>query len=345
MLADVGKDYQDFAIDLVTEMQKQIAETGTDITDLIVRDAVKVNDGNAKCITATFNDGGNVSPSIYVRPMYEAYCHGDTIEELADKGIRVLEAGRENSIGINLDSVMPRPEDAHKRLYLQLINGEANPDIKERCPHIELNDLIAVARWKCFDNSEAGSGSILITHDIQTGVLHMTADEVLKLARDNTLSQEYTIKGMSETLRELMGGEGMSEEMMLALFPTPDEPEQMYVLSNAEKLNGATALLSKDTLAEARDIIGTDFYIIPSSLNEVICVPESFVSNPRDLQNMCKEVNETQVALQERLGDNIYFCDGRNITICNSLEQLHDIKESAVETVKESISVGIGRRI
>ncbi len=340
-----GKDCQEFAIALASEMKSQIAEGGSTIVDLDIRSTVKTNDNDAQCIAATFADGKDVSPSLYVRPMYDEWRNGEaTIEDLASQGIRTLEIGHEHAASMNLRDGLLNPEDARNHLYLQLINGEANPEIKEKCPHIELNDLVAVARWKCFQDSENGTGSILITHDIQTKMLHMTDEEILKLARDNTLSQEYTVKGMTETLMELMG-DGMPEEMKEALRQNSDGPEQMYVMTNAEKVNGATALLSTDTLEMAHDKIGEDYFIIPSSLHEVILIPESKIDNPSQLRDMCREVNATQVSVSDRLGENIYFCDGKHLSICNSMEQLHDIRESFSESAAESISESISRRM
>ena len=153
-------------------------------------------------------------------------------------------------------------------------------------------------------------------------------------------NETYSVRGMSEVMKQMMSRE-MPEELITEMMPLMDGPEQMYVLGNETGLGGASALLSKETLMAAREKIGEDFYIIPSSLHEVICVPKSTVSTPAVLQEMCRDVNHTQVALDEQLGENIYYCDGKSLHICNTLDELLDIEELMAENLSEGISESV----
>lgn len=63
-------------------------------------------------------------------------------------------------------------------------------------------------------------------------------------------------------------------------------------------------LLSK----EARSYMQDDFYILPSSVHEVLLVKQNQMS-VEELEDMVKTVNASAVALQDRLSDHVYKYD------------------------------------
>lgn len=66
-------------------------------------------------------------------------------------------------------------------------------------------------------------------------------------------------------------------------------------------------------LTEAKGKLKENFYILPSSINEVIIVPESY-AEPDFIRTMVREVN-TVVDKTKRLSNNIYFYYGYISTI------------------------------
>lgn len=81
----------------------------------------------------------------------------------------------------------------------------------------------------------------------------------------------------------------------------------MYVLTNKEKFWGATAILRIEILEEIGKKLKQNFYIIPSSIDEVLIVP-SYADIDREMMDiMIQEVNETQVSKEERLSDHAYY--------------------------------------
>ena len=55
--------------------------------------------------------------------------------------------------------------------------------------------------------------------------------------------------------------------------------------------------------------INDNFFVIPSSIHELILIPESFGMNRQQLEAMVKEINETEVAREEVLSDTVYYYD------------------------------------
>ena len=81
----------------------------------------------------------------------------------------------------------------------------------------------------------------------------------------------------------------------------------MYILSNHIGINGAACLLYQDILMKISEQFQSDYFIFPSSIHEVILVPVSDISNHRKYAAMVKDINETQVAKEEVLSDNVYY--------------------------------------
>ena len=111
---------------------------------------------------------------------------------------------------------------------------------------------------------------------------------------------------MSDLIRESMPAEEM--EIMDLL---PEKPE-MYVISNAAKINGAASVLYEEHLHLLSERVGTDLYILPSSVHEVLAVSVEFgteFGTPEELSQMVQDVNNEQLDLADRLSNNVYHYD------------------------------------
>lgn len=62
-------------------------------------------------------------------------------------------------------------------------------------------------------------------------------------------------------------------------------------------------------------MLGENFYILPSSIHEVILLRESFAEDAEYLRWMIQEVNATEVAPEEILSDRAYYYDRETDTI------------------------------
>ena len=85
-------------------------------------------------------------------------------------------------------------------------------------------------------------------------------------------------------------------------------PESMYVLTNRESLYGASIMLYEDYFLRLAERAGTDLYILPASIHELIAVP-AVNGELAGLQNIVKEINGTEEAISpgEVLSNNVYW--------------------------------------
>lgn len=116
----------------------------------------------------------------------------------------------------------------------------------------------------------------------------------------------------------------------------------MNILSNEQKMNGATALLDSKMMDEISERMGGDFYILPSSLHEVIILPVRDDFNIKDLEAMVQDVNATQVSNEDQLSDHVYAYDSveKEIVRAEVLEDRRlnlDSKETVADLPKTQV--------
>ena len=129
----------------------------------------------------------------------------------------------------------------------------------------------------------------------------------------------------------------MQEEFNEVMMETPND-HSMYVITNESKLYGAASILYEEPLHELAEKVGSDLYILPSSVHEVIAVSADF-SSPDELAEMVYEINMDQDDLSDRLSNQVYHYDKEARTLrlaTNKFERTisDDIKEKTPE-IKE----------
>lgn len=123
----------------------------------------------------------------------------------------------------------------------------------------------------------------------------------------------------AEAIRNTPGRENnlFKEYSALSGAPLPEcftLPPIFCIKSREHEYGGAGVLANIDYLNEFREKHG-DFYIIPSSIHELIAIEKTYIDekNDEDFINntlmMIKEVNETVVAPDEVLGDQLMLFD------------------------------------
>ena len=246
----------------------------------------------------------NISPTIYVNHMYEDYVTTEnlnaTLERAAEGFIKAME--QKESINVN---ELTNAECAKDKIVFQLINTEQNKEMLANMPHREFKDLSVIYRMVVKIDGE-GIASTPIHHGLAEK-LGFTEEQLFKLAAENTKRLlPPVIRSMNDVMREIFMKDGIEiADMMLGEMP-PEQ--QMYVISNNKGINGAVSMLYEDGLHDLAEKLGSDLYIMPSSIHEVIAVSTD-LGNPNELAAMVAEINMDQVALDERLSNQVYHYD------------------------------------
>lgn len=89
---------------------------------------------------------------------------------------------------------------------------------------------------------------------------------------------------------------------------TYDTCSPLYIISNPHRNRGAAAIMNRKAIsAFARRFKTNMLYVLPSSIHEMILMPYNTEFTLDVLSAMVREINEKQVAPEERLTDRAYI--------------------------------------
>ena len=121
----------------------------------------------------------------------------------------------------------------------------------------------------------------------------------------NLLPAEFVT--MNHALKSLLGDVEYEEGDLL--LEKKKDYDQMYVLSNKFRNYGAACIAYPNVLEMIGQILKKDYYILPSSVHEVIIVPYSEIYVCSKLDEMVREINSTQVEEEDVLSNHVYLYD------------------------------------
>lgn len=257
----------------------------------------------------------NVSPTIYLKPFWEAYEGGVTLADLVAK---ILQIYREDTPGESIDmSFFKEFEKVKDRICYRLIDARQNKSLLEKIPHIPFLDL-AICFYYAYESDALGSGTILI-YNTHVGMWQTGTAELMRLAQVNTPRLfPWECSSMDTVVRELL-----REDAEPACWLSEEEKQQlmkelpMKILSNEQRIHGAASILYPGLLEELAHEMGANLFVLPSSVHEVILLPDHNEEDPEQLKAMVRDVNRTQLEPEEVLSDNLYYFDRlkKNVSI------------------------------
>lgn len=237
----------------------------------------------------------NVSPTIYLNQYYQKYQEEGNFQQTVGEMMALYE---QQAKELQLDmSFFTDFTQVKERLYHKLVHYEKNKKMLEDVPHIRWNDL-AVVFYYAMEQDVVGRATITIRKEHlaiwkqEEGMLFAIAQENMR--RD----MPELLVPMKELLEEMTGVE---------LEKQYDVP--MYVLTNKEKIFGASVLLYSEKLQELAEKTGKNLLILPSSVHEVLLMPDEEDREYGFYRQMVEEVNTTQVDPEEVLSCSLYCYD------------------------------------
>ncbi len=239
--------------------------------------------------------GKDLTPNIYIDSLLVEINSGAiSIREAAQEIISTYKNNKNEYRAKGLEQILSR-RGILKRVTYQLINAEKNQERLRYMPHREFLDLAVVYRVILEED-----GPDVVGFEVSNGICEKYGIEETELdcaARQNTEEGRFQIRRMKSIFAEI---EGMSQEDAEIVGPV-----QMWVLSNARLVNGAAIMLYNEYFEKLAGVIGSDLYIMPSSIHEVIAIRDD-VAEPGELRKMVQMINSSEVMVGEVLSGNVY---------------------------------------
>ena len=248
--------------------------------------------------------GINISPTIYLEEYYESYVAGRKIEQIVDDIKQLYEEIKQEKPW-DCESFRDY-EGVRNRIVFKVINTAKNRKFLRTVPHLAFLDL-SIVFYVLVDVSEEGTAAMVVNSShadswkVQAETLWEDAVENVK----NLLPAEFVT--MNHALKSLLGDVEYEEGDLL--LEKKKDYDQMYVLSNKFRNYGAACIAYPNVLEMIGQILKKDYYILPSSVHEVIIVPYSEIYVCSKLDEMVREINSTQVQEEDVLSNHVYLND------------------------------------
>lgn len=270
--------------------------------------------------------GCNASPAIYINEFYHDNMAEPEIKQIVDMLYDDFqEAEFEDDVDL---SEFIEFETAKKKIVFKLVHGEQNKELLKLVPHRLFYNLAMVFYYTVQEAPFYGKAAILVynTHMQRWGT---NEEELYQIAMENAPA---LFPGVIDSMQDVMRGileEGLKEGILSAeqgkeqsaisgenregdlagqiLEDVKEMKMPMYVLTNRQKLYGAACMLYPGVLKAFGEEKGRDFYVLPSSVHEVILIPAEPGTDETLLREIVTEINRTQVAEDEVLADSVYY--------------------------------------
>ncbi len=242
--------------------------------------------------------GGSLAPTVYVEDGWQMYQEGASLAQVEKV---FLDACRE---------VLPEKVEksdfltdfgkAKDRICFRLVGQEKNRELLEEVPHVEFLDM-AVYFYYAFSHRALGQGAVVVDNRRMEG-WGTDTKELMHFALENSPRlYPWKCAPMAEMLKRAAKEAG---------WPEPEtggkEKFPLEVLSNTIQVDGAGCLLYPGVLEQLGEKFGNDFFVLPSSVHEVILLEDTGEKAPEDLKKIILDANRTVLAREEILTDTLY---------------------------------------
>lgn len=265
---------------------------------------VSRNNGVVKKVLSISRPGEDVMPTVYPERYYEKYRMGVTIPHLAYEVIAEIDQARK---GCKIQSEdYAEFENMKDRVLYQLVNYDRNALNLQKQPYIRFLDL-AVVFYYFLDLGSAQRATARITNS-HLQKWGLSPAELWNAARVNTPKSEPADFCPIDKIVSELDQSDFSENMGDSEYSeNPDIP--MTVLTNRDRAYGAACMTYEGVFEDISDYYAASLFILPSSIHEVIVVPDYGKYSKDELEDMVTDINASEVSPSEVLSNHIYRYD------------------------------------
>lgn len=263
-------------------------------------DVIRNNNVKQAGIAVVVKEETDIGPCVYLDEFYREYeSDGMKFDEIVDEVYRLILKYWEDMPDVDL-SGFRNWETVHGDIYPKLVNAKQNKELLEKIPHRNFLDLAVVYYAVDRDHTREDIGTILI-YNGHMEIWGQEEENLYQTAMRNMRADGEADFITLETIVKRIAG---------ITFPKKDgnasHDTDMYILTNHRRRFGAAEILDKKTLRMVADKVGDGFIVLPSSVHETIILPPKDATEYEGLAAKVREVNDTQVDVEERLSYHVY---------------------------------------
>lgn len=247
-------------------------------------------------------DGGRPVPTVYIEDMYDTYLAAldKVMTDYTNSYMTAYRKARSEA-GEVLQNLAGCP------VHPQLVPVQGNEEFLKDKVWNPFLDLAVIYR-PVVDATENGTAASVVMTEALMESLGLTREEIRQKAMTDRPLGERKIVNLGKMILETTPDfilQSLGRNYVQTL-----ENSKMTIITNDSGLYGASEMLHKETFRQLAEEFDDNLIILPSSVHEVIAVPEAElqVSGTEEVRDMVKDVNYNSgsVAPEDRLSDSVY---------------------------------------
>lgn len=196
------------------------------------------------------------------------------------------------------------------KLRLKLINTGLNRELLENIPHIPFLDL-SIVFYVALQGEDATDMMTQVNSYLKEA-WKVTTEELYQQALRNTReTMPAVFVRIGKVFCDKVEMQPKTDFRIIgSLLPGEKiEDDTLYCLTNHLSVYGAAVLLYPGLLKECTVKYGKDILILPSSVHEVLFISLSDDSKRNQLNQIVRDINQSELGPEEVLSDHIYRYD------------------------------------
>ena len=261
---------------------------------------VRKNNCTQDCVMVN-RKGSKISPIVLFDTLVDMYNSCSSIDDIVDYLVNLTLCEPDDK---KFEVPDLEDETTYDRLRVVMISTGRNEELLKTIPFIRVpdTDLVAILKYQYRIDDNYNYMTTVTNHALEKSK-GVTATKLFEAAFQNLNRDRIAFKNMMDVLRDT----GIDPD---DLEYEDDIP--LYMLHNADaKTYGAAIMLKIGCLEYIRNAVG-DFYILPSSVHELMIIPKyaNLQHSHTKMLRMVRDINRLSVDPIDQLSDNIYEYDG-----------------------------------
>lgn len=291
-------DLMSFKEEFVSQCRNMLCEAGPVDMAIEERKVSKAQRGELNGVLF-IKKGLLCAPTFYIEDFYMAYKDGASIADLSHNAIEsaVRSMDMANTLAGNSVDLLGDTD----KLRVRMLNKSRNRNYLKGLAYRELSGgFVYIAEVA------QGDYGVVITKDLLKEY-KMSRKKLFDIALQNTVEQfPPVLHDLGESIIGEPGDCVNLLEQKSGRAPAGAGPA--FVLSNSMLYWGAGVLFYPGIIARIHELLGGDFYVLPSSVHELILIAAED-QDPQQLADLVRSANSTVVKDNEVLANDLYICE------------------------------------
>ena len=210
-------------------------------------------------------------------------------------------------------------EDIQDRLRVRLMDMKNNREALENAVYEPVGCGYALVAYMELPEEIAKGGIANVPKGLAEAS-GFSSRRIMMDARTGSLASDFP---MLCPIQEMLFGNGAQN-----LLTGGEKPEELtlLVLTTEDGVLGAAALYYPEMQRRIGEIVGGDYFVLPSSVHEVLIMPDDGRMSAKELAAMVRDINENEVRPDERLGNKVlhYRTDLQKLQVAADLDREKD---------------------